>query len=67
MGGHKPLCGARTRTGTSCRMTVEPGKTRCRLHGGKSTGPRSPEGRERVAEAQRQRWAQYRKQREPSA
>ena len=67
MGGHKPLCGAKTRAGTPCRMTVETGKARCRLHGGKSTGPRSPEGKERVAEAQRRRWAQYRKQHEPSA
>jgi hypothetical protein len=29
---------------------------RCRLHGGKSTGPKTPEGRARIAEAQRARW-----------
>lgn len=29
---------------------------RCRLHGGKSTGPRTLEGRARIAEAQRARW-----------
>ena len=29
---------------------------RCRLHGGKSTGPKTPEGRARIAAAQRLRW-----------
>ncbi len=29
---------------------------RCRLHGGKSTGPKTPEGRARIAAAQRARW-----------
>lgn len=54
------ICGAKTRKGTPCRAKSEPGRTRCRFHGGKSTGPRTPEGRERVAEAQRKRWAAYR-------
>jgi hypothetical protein len=27
------------------------GKRRCRLHGGKSTGPRTPEGLERIRQA----------------
>lgn len=54
----RPLCGARTRAGSPCRMRVEPGKRRCRLHGGMSTGPRSAEGRAKIAEAQRKRWRQ---------
>lgn len=54
------ICGAKTRKGTPCRAKSEPGRNRCRFHGGKSTGPRTPEGRERVAEAQRKRWAAYR-------
>ena len=33
---------------------------RCRLHGGLSTGPKTPEGRARIAEAQRRRWARWR-------
>src|SRR5262245_61392874 len=40
-----PRCGAHARqTGAPCRA---PAMTngRCRLHGGKSTGPRTPEGR----------------------
>lgn len=53
-------CGARTRKGTPCRALSEPGKKRCKFHGGKSTGARTPEGKERIAEAQRQRWARWR-------
>ncbi|WP_427026604.1 HGGxSTG domain-containing protein (plasmid) [Aureimonas ureilytica] len=53
----RPLCGAKTRAGGECQMRVEPGKHRCRLHGGLSTGPRTEEGRARIAEAQRRRWA----------
>lgn len=53
-------CGARTRKGHPCRARPEPGRTRCRFHGGKSTGPRTPEGKARVAEAQRNRWARWR-------
>ena len=50
-------CGARTRKGTPCRAKALPGKRRCKFHGGMSTGPKTPEGRERIAEAQRRRWA----------
>jgi hypothetical protein len=34
------FCGARTRNGGRCRRYPVAGKRRCRLHGGKSTGPR---------------------------
>ena len=44
-----PKCGARCRTGEPCKMRVEWGKKRCRLHGGLSTGPRTTEGRCRIA------------------
>lgn len=50
-------CGARTRAGKPCGKEPRAGKTRCRFHGGESTGPRSAAGRERIAQAQRQRWA----------
>ena len=53
-------CGARTRKGQPCCMRSEPGRTRCKLHGGKSTGPKTPEGRAKIAEAQRRRWAAWR-------
>lgn len=49
-------CDARTRKGTLCRALSEPGKRRCRFHGGLSTGPKTPEGRARIAAAQRLRW-----------
>ena len=56
----RPRCGAKTRAGRPCRMRVEFGKARCRLHGGLSTGPKSQAGRARIAEAQRRRWRAYR-------
>ena len=50
----RPLqsCGARTRRGTACQKTPLAGKTRCRLHGGLSTGPKTTEGKARIAAAQ---------------
>jgi len=57
-------CGAKTtRRGTPCRNKSEPGKRRCKFHGGRSTGPKTPEGRARIAEAQRKRWARWRAKR----
>jgi hypothetical protein len=53
-------CGALTRAGGLCRVRVEPGKARCRFHGGLSTGPKTAEGRARIAEAQRRRWSAFR-------
>jgi DNA-binding transcriptional regulator YiaG len=53
-------CAARTRKGTACRAKALPGKTRCKFHGGASTGPRTVEGRARIAEAQRARWSAWR-------
>jgi hypothetical protein len=48
-----PRCGARSkRTGKPCRGAAMP-NGRCRLHGGKSTGPRTPAGLER---SKRARW-----------
>ncbi len=53
-----PRCGAKTRAGKPCQgpamWSSATGRyTRCRLHGGKSTGPRTPEGLERSRKA---RW-----------
>ena len=56
----RPTCGARNRQGNSCAVRVVPGKRRCRFHGGLSTGPRTVEGRARIAEAQRRRWRAFR-------
>nr|WP_281282923.1 HGGxSTG domain-containing protein [Rubellimicrobium rubrum] len=53
-------CGALTRKGLPCQAHSEPGRRRCRFHGGKSTGPRTAEGVARIAEAQRKRWAVWR-------
>ena len=48
-------------------MRVVPGKRRCRFHGGLSTGPRTMEGRARIAEAQRRRWRAFRDVTSPRA
>ena len=44
-------CGAKTRRGTACQKPPLAGKTKCRLHGGLSTGPRTAEGKARIAAA----------------
>jgi hypothetical protein len=40
----KRPCGARTRAGTPCKKWAMKGRTRCLLHGGRSTGPTSEAG-----------------------
>lgn len=45
----RATCGARRhRDGQPCQAKREPGKRRCRFHGGRSTGPTSPEGKLRA-------------------
>ena len=44
-------CGAKTRRGTDCRRPAYKKNGRCGLHGGKSTGARTPEGLKRISEA----------------
>ncbi|SRR5260370_30281823 len=59
-------CNARTRRGTACAALSEVGSRRCRRHGGKSTGPRTAEGKARIGELARARmiarWAVRRKE-----
>jgi hypothetical protein len=43
-------CGARTRAGQPCQGSAM-GNGRCRMHGGLSTGPTSPEGLARIVAA----------------
>ena len=45
-----PRCGARTRAGCPCRSPAM-ANGRCRMHGGRSTGPRTPEGLARMTAA----------------
>ncbi len=44
-------CLAKTRQGTPCQNPAITGPGRCKLHGGKSTGPRTAAGWARVAAA----------------
>jgi len=45
-----PRCGAKTRNGTPCRAPAM-ANGRCRMHGGRSTGPRTLKGLERSRKA----------------
>jgi hypothetical protein len=47
---HAPRCGAKTRQGTPCRAPAM-ANGRCRMHGGKSTGPRTAAGLARSRKA----------------
>ncbi|PDH32283.1 MAG: hypothetical protein CNF02_12580 [OM182 bacterium MED-G28] len=54
LGGHVTCtqCNALSkRTRQRCKAPAIKGKTKCRFHGGKSTGPRTAEGRARIAKA----------------
>ena len=44
-------CGAKTRKGAECQRPANKKNGRCRLHGGASTGPRTPDGQERISQA----------------
>ena len=44
-------CLAKTRRGTECQRPAYKQNGRCRLHGGLSTGARTPEGLQRISEA----------------
>jgi hypothetical protein len=52
----RPACRA-GRNGQRCTEKALPGRRRCRLHRGLSTGPKTEARRQRIAEAQRRRWA----------
>lgn len=49
------ICGANTRDGRCLNAPIN-GTGRCRLHGGASTGPRTPEGRQKNSDALKARW-----------
>ena len=51
----RPRCGAKTRRGPPCRARAVSGATRCRMHGGLSTGARTEAGRAAIAESNRRR------------
>ncbi len=60
----RPRCGATCRNGSSCQAPPVwdkrrdcPVNGRCRIHGGLSTGPKTEEGRRRIAESNRARAA----------
>ena len=42
-------CLAKTRQGGTCQKPALKNKSRCQLHGGRSTGPRTEDGRARIS------------------
>ncbi len=59
------ICAAKTRSGAPCKKFPIAGKRRCRLHGGLSTGPKTHEGKKKIADAQLKhgRYVNYRARR----
>ena len=63
-----PQCQAMSkRTKKQCGAPAAKGKTKCRFHGGASTGPKTHEGRQRCAEANRKHGNETRKARNKRA
>jgi hypothetical protein len=57
-------CNAKSkRTGNQCRAPAARGKTKCRFHGGASTGPKTEQGRQRCADAKTNHGRETRKAR----
>jgi hypothetical protein len=59
------VCQATNRRGEPCRIRLavfkcKNGKLRCRFHGGLSTGPRTPEGRQKALRVMREGWKRWR-------
>lgn len=46
-----PRCGAKNRQGNPCRCPAMRGKSRCRLHGGRSTGAKTAQGIQAIRQA----------------
>ena len=51
------ICGARKKTGERCRCKALHRGSKCKFHGGLSTGAKTPEGKERAIAAMRAGWA----------
>ena len=51
----RPLCGAKTRAGGTCKARCVDGKARCRCHGGMSTGPKTEAGRAAIVASNKRR------------
>tara|TARA_A100001015_G_scaffold237903_1_gene270636 strand:- start:954 stop:1241 length:288 start_codon:yes stop_codon:yes gene_type:complete len=60
-------CGAKTRSGAPCAKFPIEGKRRCRLHGGLSTGRKTPEGRAAISAANTTKHGRYKNWREKQA
>lgn len=58
----RDTCDAEMAYGLLCDKKTEPGRSRCRQHGGLSTGPKTVAGKEAIAAAQRAKWAERRRQ-----
>lgn len=69
---NRPPCGAKCRDGSSCKAKVvwdnkhnNPINSRCRMHGGLSSGPKTKEGLERLRKASSNRMKEYWRKKKP--
>ena len=51
----RPLCGAKTRAGGTCKARCVDGKAKCQMHGGLSTGPKTDAGRAAIVASNKRR------------
>lgn len=56
----RQLCGAKTRKGTPCKAPCVANRTRCRMHGGLSTGAKTDAGRAAIVASNQRRGQEYR-------
>jgi len=54
------ICGARNRRGLPCQCKLLLRGNKCKFHGGMSTGPKTPEGKERALAGLRTGWLRWR-------
>ena len=59
-GNSKRICGAKKKDGTHCRSKSLHRGSKCKFHGGLSTGAKTPEGRARAIAAMRAGWIKWR-------
>jgi len=58
LGIDRPRCGyTKHIDGKPCRQPLEPGQRHCKVH---NVGAKTPEGRQRIREAQWRRWERWR-------
>lgn len=56
----RQICGAKNRRGLPCQCKLLLRGGKCKFHGGMSTGPRTPEGKQRAVAVMQEGWRRWR-------